>query len=214
MTDIVLTPITSGYNLSKINTNFDVLEDVINNDVLHVLGGNNTMYQDLDMNSHALLNVVTNPDNPDSLLTVADGDARYYNIAGDTLEGILDAGGNTITGLKAAEAPTEAVRKLEFDQEVNGRVAGDIALQDQLNGTNPPMGSAFSMISWHDQIIPNSIAIPDNKNAWSFGPTITIATGQFVVIGANSFWTIANGATSGTGSLNSEIPAPLDFGTV
>lgn len=66
MTDIVLDPITSGYNLSKINKNFDTIEDVINNDVLHVRGGNNTMYQDLDMNSNDILNLpkATSPLSP------------------------------------------------------------------------------------------------------------------------------------------------------
>ncbi|MNQ05916.1 hypothetical protein D3C85_186570 [compost metagenome] len=76
------------------------------------------------------------------------------------------------------------------------------------------MGSAFSMISWHDQVITNSIIIPDNKNAWSFGPTITIALGQFVTVGTDSFWTIANGATTGDGTLNPEIPDPLDMGVL
>lgn len=212
MTDIVLVPITSGYNVSKINTNFDKIEDAINNDVLHVRGDNNTMYQDLDMNSFALLNVGSNPDNPGSLVTIGVGDARWYNVDGDTLTGTMDVNGQTITGLHVPVGPTEPVRKQEFDVEVNARAAGDSSLQDQLNGTNPPMGSAFSMISWHDQIITNSIVIPNNKNAWSFGPTITIASGQFVTVGANSFWTVANGATTGDGTLNPEIPSPLDMG--
>ncbi|MND20276.1 hypothetical protein D3C87_1095780 [compost metagenome] len=214
MTDVILDPIASGYNLSKINDNFDVIEGAINNDVVHNTGGNNVMHQDLDMNGNDLLNVNTDPTNPNSLLTVGAGDARYYNVSGDTLEGPFNANGNIVTGLKAAENPTDAVRKTEFDVEINARAAGDASLQDQLNGTNPPMGSAFSMISWHDQVITNSIIIPDNKNAWSFGPTITIALGQFVTVGTDSFWTIANGATTGDGTLNPEIPDPLDMGVL
>jgi hypothetical protein len=212
MTDIVLSPITSGYNVSKINANFTKIATAINSDVLHVRGGNNTMYQDLDMNSFALLNVQTNVGNPDSLLTVADGDARYYNIDGDTLAGTMNVNGETITGLKVAEAPTEAVRKSQLDDEANARTSADQSLQDQINGVTPPMGSAFSIISWHDQVIENSILIPDNKNAWSFGPTISVAAGQTVEIGTNSFWTVANGATAGSGVLSPEIPDPLDMG--
>lgn len=193
MTDIVLTPITSGYNLSKINANFDKVEDAINEDVLHVRGGNNTMHQDLDMNGNDLLNVNIDPSNPGSLLTVEAADARYYNIEGDTLEGTLNAGGNFLTGLPEAEAPTDAVRKQELDEEISARAAGDASLQDQLNGTNPPMGSAFSVISWHGQHVTNSIVIPDDVNAWSFGPTMTIDVGQVVTIGDGSFWTVANG---------------------
>lgn len=212
MTDITLTPITSGYNLSKINANFDVIEDVINNDVLHVRGGNNTMHQDLDLNGNALLNVASNPDEPASLVTIEVGDARWYNVAGDSLTGPMDVNGQTVGGLKAPVGDTEAVRKLEFDNEIDSRVAANINLQDQLNGTVPPMASAFSEISWHDKLIENSIAIPANVNAWSFGPTMSIGVGQVVEIGEDSFWTIANGATTGDGTLNPEIPNPLDMG--
>ncbi|QVJ12689.1 hypothetical protein [Pseudomonas phage PSA11] len=193
MTDITLQNITSGYNVTKINYNFDVIEQSINEDILHLKGGNNTMLQDLDMNSYALLNVKTDVTNPDSLLTVADGDVRYYNITGDTLEGTFNAGQQRMTNLRKATAPTEAVRKQELDEEAAARAAGDASLQEQLNGTNPPMGSAFSVISWHGQHVTNSIDIPDNVNAWSFGPTMTIDAGQVVTIGDNSFWTIANG---------------------
>lgn len=214
MTDVVLSPITSGYNLSKINDNFDKVAQKINEEVVHTVGGNNTMLQDLDLNGNALLNVATDPNNPDSLLTVAEGDLRYYNVTGDTLTGPMNVNAQTVTGLRKATAPTEAVRNQELTDESNARVGADISLQDQLNGTNPPMGSAFSVVSWHDQIITNSIAIPANKNAWSFGPTITIAPGQVVEIGNNSFWTIANGATAGTGTLVVEIPDPLDMGVL
>jgi hypothetical protein len=152
MTDIVLTPIASGYNLSKINTNFDVVEDVINNGVVHVSGGGNIMEQALDMNGNDLLNVHIDPDDQ--------------------------------TGL---------VVRQELTDEINARVSGDVSLQDQLNGTNPPMGSAFSTISWHGQRITNSITIPDNVNAWSFGPLITLDPGVVVTIGTGSFWTVAFG---------------------
>lgn len=212
MTDIVLSPITSGYNVSRINANFEVVKEAINNDVLHVSGGNNTMLQDLDMNGFDLLNINTNPDDPGSLVTIEAGDLRWYNVNGDMLTGPMDVNNNTVTGLKKAEAPTEAVRKQELDEETDARVSGDMSLQDQLNGTNPPMGSAFSIISWHDQVITNSFLIPDNKNAWSFGPTITIDLGQVVEIGSGSFWTIANGATTGDGSLTTELPSTIDFG--
>lgn len=193
MTDITLQDITSGYNVSRINYNFDIIEQCINEDVLHLKGGNNTMLQDLDMNSYALLNVKTDVTNPDSLLTVGDGDVRYYNITGDTLEGTFNAGQQRMTNLRKATAPTEAVRKQELDEERDARIAGDASLQEQINGTNPPMGSAFSVISWHGQHVTNSITIPDNVNAWSFGPVMTIDPGQAVTIGTGSFWTVANG---------------------
>lgn len=204
MTDIILSPITSGYNVSKINLNFTKIANAINSDVLHVRGGNNTMFQDLDMNDYALLNVQTDVNNPDSLLTVGDADLRYYNVDGDTLTGTMNVNAQTITGLKVPVGPSEPVRKDQLDAEIAARIAedasiredftaADASLQDQINGTSPPMGSAFSVISWHDQSVANSINIPDNKNAWSFGPTLTIDVGQVVNVGTGSFWTIANG---------------------
>lgn len=204
MTDIVLNPITSGYNISKMNANFDAIEEAINNEVLHTTGGNNTMMQDLDMNSYALLNVQVDVDNPGSLLTVGDADARYYNVDGDSLTGTMDVNGQTVTGLKAPVGSTEAVRKLEFDAEVSQRTSADSAIQQgytaadanlqaQISGGAPLEASAFSPISWHDQTIDNSVSIPANKNAWSFGPTMAISPGQTVEIGSGSFWTIAEG---------------------
>ena len=204
MTDITLNDITSGYNVSRINVNFGVLEDVINNGVLHRVGGNNTMDQPLDMNSYSILNYQTDLTDPTSLITVGESDARYYNITGDTLEGPLNAGGNALTGLSVPTVPSGAVRKDQLDAEAatrasvdidlyNGYTAGDANLQEQMTGNVPLEASAFSPISWHDQSVDNSVTIPDNKNAWSFGPTMAISLGQAVTIGTGSFWTIAEG---------------------
>jgi hypothetical protein len=57
MTDIILDNVKSGYNLSKINNNFEVIEENINNDVVHNKGGNNIMSQELDMNSNKITNL-------------------------------------------------------------------------------------------------------------------------------------------------------------
>lgn len=215
MTDITLDTITSGYNLSKLNANFDKVEQAINEEVLHTTGGNNTMLQPLDMNGNAILNLQVDPDNPGSLLTVAEADQRYYNVEGDVLEGPMQVGAHPISGLREAQTPTEPVRKNEFDNEVltrvledtdtrtefraadqtlyNGYTAADANLQSQMTGEVPLEASAFSPISWHDQSVDNSVNIPANKNAWSFGPTMTVSPGQTVTIGEGSFWTIANG---------------------
>lgn len=193
MTDVVLTPITSGYNLSKINSNFTKVQEALNHNVMNLDGGNNVMLQDLDMNSFALLNVQTDVTNPGSLLTLAEGDARYYNVDGDMLTGPMDVNGQVVTNLRPSVAPLDAVPKQELTAEIAARTAADISLQSQISESGPPLASAFSVVSWHDQNVANSVAIPDNKNAWSFGPTITIDVGQTVTIGSGSFWTIANG---------------------
>lgn len=214
MTDISLTPITSGYNLTKVNDNFDKIEEMLNNDVLNLSGGNNVMLQDLDMNSNAILNLGVNLDEPGSVLTLEVADQRYYNVDGDTLTGPMNVNGQKVTGLVTSTGPTDAVRRSELDLEATARANGDANLQAQLTGTTPLEASAFSEISWHGQVIENSVTIPDSKNAWSFGPTMTVALGQVVTIGTNSFWTIANGSTTGNGVLNPEIPSPLDMGAL
>lgn len=56
MSDITLDDIGSGYNRSKIVSNFNKLEAVVNEETLHTTGGNNTMSQQLDMNGNRILN--------------------------------------------------------------------------------------------------------------------------------------------------------------
>lgn len=90
MTDIVLKEIRSGYNLSKINDNFEVIEDVINDEMLHTEGGNNVMSQELDMNSRHILNSPA-PTEPTHLVRLQDledkENATFQRIAVDVVEG-------------------------------------------------------------------------------------------------------------------------------
>lgn len=194
---IELDNITSGFNLSKINDNFQKIEDELNDNVLRrnglSTGETNHMNVNLDMNSFSILNVKVDPDDPKSLITVEEADARYYNVVGDTLEGLLDAGQYRITNLAAPLAPFDATRKQEVDSETSARQSADANIQEQLTGNVPLMASAFSEISWHSQEILNSVAIPVNKNAWSFGPQMEIEQGQAVTIGSGSSWTVASG---------------------
>ena len=89
---------------------------------------------------------------------------------------------------------TETIaRQAEIAQEASYRAAADVYLQDQISGAEPLLASAFSPISWHEQEILSSVSIPENKNAWSFGPVMTVTPSATVTIGAGSFWTIANG---------------------
>lgn len=55
MSDITLGATSSGFNLSNISSNFETIEEVINDEVLHRTGGNNSMQQALDMNSNRIL---------------------------------------------------------------------------------------------------------------------------------------------------------------
>lgn len=215
---VELNDITSGYSTGLINSNFQYLEDYINNNLLNKNGTEtgepNQMELDLDMNSHSIYNVLTDLTNPRSLINLEDGDSRYLNVSGDTMEGSLTMSGYPIT-VRVAIADNEPARKDELDKErverkasdvsINNRItqevdqvktdyqAADANLQSQISGGDPLEASAFSEISWHGQVVENSVTIPDNKNGWSFGPTMSVAAGQSVTIGTGSYWTIANG---------------------
>lgn len=134
----------------------------------------------------------------------------------DGLQNNLDMNGYRIVNLGDAIDPTDAANLGQVragDAAVTeGYQAADANLQAQLTGNVPLEASAFSVISWHDQSVDNSVVIPDGVNAWSFGPQLEISVGQSVTIGAGSYWTIANGATTGDGPLTAEIPSPLDMG--
>ena len=62
MSKIELPTVTSGYNLSTINNNFQKIEDALNEEVLYrkgYTGEPNEMQTNLDMNGNKILNVVT-----------------------------------------------------------------------------------------------------------------------------------------------------------
>lgn len=72
---IVLNNITSGYNLAKINANFQNIEDYINDKLLARadtgVAGEAMMERDLDMNGNEILNYPVDITNPNSLVTKA-----------------------------------------------------------------------------------------------------------------------------------------------
>jgi hypothetical protein len=134
MTDITLVPITGAANLSAINNNFAKVQESVNNDVLNLAGGNNTMNQDIDMNGNDLLNLNTDVDNPSGLITLGQADARYYNVSGDTLTGPMNAAGQHVTNLPVPSVGTEPMRKAEFDAQVVAQDVRDDS-QDALAAT-------------------------------------------------------------------------------
>lgn len=110
---------------------------------------------------------------------------------------------STASAYTDAAVRNEADLRAEADlRESLARAEGDSNLQLQLTGNVPLEASAFSPISWHKQTINNSITIPDNMNAWSFGPVMDVAPGQQITIPAGSFWTIADGQRSDLSGLD------------
>lgn len=83
-----------------------------------------------------------------------------------------------------------AQRIAEDEKEKSARIAADQNLQAQITGSAPIEASEQSPIAWHSQIISNSVTIPDNVNARSYGPEVEIAEEQEVQVGNGSTWTI------------------------
>ena len=218
MAKITLSNVASGYNRQSINTNFEEIETALEDKVLYrdnPTGEPNQMEQDIDMNGNSLLNYGTNLADDTSLITVGAADTRYVNADGDSMSGNLDMGSNKLTNLPAGSDSGDSVNYQQLAAEQNARIAADTSeqnariaadtaeqnsrtsadasLQSQISGSTTLEASAFSEISYHGQTVENSVTIPDNKNAWSFGPTMSIAALQTVTVGTGSFWTIANG---------------------
>lgn len=134
--------------------------------------------------------------------------AKYYDAKGNRISNVayptdsgeavnkqyLDSSIDSVNSNLSSQIAIEAAARAEADEaEANARAAADAHIQEQLTGNVPLEASAFSVISWHKQTVDNSVTIPENMNAWSFGPEITISPGQQVTIPENSYWTIANG---------------------
>ncbi|CAH9013157.1 putative phage tailspike protein [Vibrio phage 409E50-1] len=122
---LVLDPIQSGYNLSKINDNFQRIEDTWDEKLDRVNSGSfyNQMDQTLDMNSNEIINVKVG-DSDGSLVTkgyVDTQDSKRVLKAGDSMEGQL----NTIDPVQ----PSNATNKRYVD--------GMIASIDGVEGIVP-----------------------------------------------------------------------------
>ncbi|CAH9016480.1 hypothetical protein VP177E371_P0081 [Vibrio phage 177E37-1] len=112
---LVLDPIQSGYNLSKINDNFEKIQDTWDEKLDRVNSGSfyNQMDQTLDMNSNEIINVKVG-DSDDSLVNkgyVDTQDNKRVLKAGDSMTGQL----NTIDPVQ----PSNAANKGYVDVLVN-----------------------------------------------------------------------------------------------
>lgn len=195
MSKITLNPVPAGFNLSKINYNFEKIEQVLNDGVLWRQpppGEPNQMHADLDMNGHTIYNAFIS--DLDTYYNAEESDLRFVHRDGDNMNGPLNMSGFTLRGLPPSSTPDSAVPKEELTAEVNNRISADQSLQSQINDTTGPVpASQFSVISWHGRVVENSVVIPDDVNAWSIGPDIQIAAGQEVLVGAGSTWSIVEG---------------------
>ena len=120
MSDIQLNPINSGYNISKVNDNFTTIEATINGEVIHSVGNNNVMGQDLDMDSNRILNL---PDalNAQEPVTLQQLDNKF-NLAQSTVR-LEDLAPHSITfdnlAISIQESIDNAVDLTTFQNELD-----------------------------------------------------------------------------------------------
>lgn len=109
--------IQSGYNLTAINENFQRIEDTWDEKLDRLSSSQgNQMEQDLDMNSNRILNIYTDPDDEESILTVGAGKALFLEHEGDetktgnlTLTKGLNMSNTHITNIPDATDPSHAL---------------------------------------------------------------------------------------------------------
>lgn len=142
------------------------------------------------MNGYSLLNLAVDLDDSGSLITVGAADARYVNVDGDAMTGPLAMGSNKVTGLANGTADTDAATFGQLEDEADYRTAADASLQAQISGATPVLIEERPVVQYHSNTLANSFVIPDEMNAFSIGPQITINPGQTVTLGENSYWNI------------------------
>ncbi|MBV4365927.1 hypothetical protein [Erwinia phyllosphaerae] len=135
---------------------------------------------------------------------VSDSDAANKSYVDGQVEGFKDYTDSAVSSESEARITADESLSKQIAAEAKSRQEADASIQDQLTGNVPLEASAFSEISWHGQTISNSVTIPENKNAWSFGPDITIAQGQAVTIPDGSYWTISNGRQVTESGINTD----------
>lgn len=138
MSDITLNQITSGYNIGKINNNFDTIEDAVNNGVLHLVGGNNVMLQDLDMNSKNILNG-------------NDIYAKRIYLNGVLLVPGSGGGGGSTTVITWGEIGGSILNQSDLQSAISGettqRINGDGALSSRIDVVSATAGANTAAIN-------------------------------------------------------------------
>jgi hypothetical protein len=149
---IVLNNVTTGYNVSTINSNFQKIEDYVNDKLLARdatgVAGEAMMSRPLDMNGNKILNIFVDVNDAGSLLTVGEADSRYYNVEGDSLTGTMNVNGQAVINLPQPSIPSQAVPKNYVDVVSNTgdeRWEKTLRFPDSINPMSPSIARADSI---------------------------------------------------------------------
>lgn len=118
MSKIILPDITSGYNLSAINSNFQKIEDELNNKVLYRQiqdGEPNAMSENLDMNSNRIINLPdavseSEPVTLRQLISVDSGDALALRAELASTGGVGLIGVATYAGIRSYTGDSTTIK--------------------------------------------------------------------------------------------------------
>ena len=183
MSDIELDAIRSGYNLSKINSNFEKVGDVINDDVLHRSGGNNTMSQELDMDSNKIINTprpvesneVANKKYVDDTLSgVEFSEAAVVQVTGPAIDKVMSQRAvSELFELRMFQSPTDGgLTRIQTSAVVGGKV------YEVRNTSDDSLATIYTDESGSSEIIQNGT---DNKSASDGSVEFYIADGDYYV---------------------------------
>lgn len=134
MSKIELPAVTGSNNTSRINDNFQKIEDALNQEVLYrkgYVGEPNEMGTNLDMNGKQILNVATGTSDG-SLVTKSYVDQALslkLDKAGGPVSGPISMGNNSISGLPNA---TELSQPATYEQLLQVEAVGDSLLRSEL----------------------------------------------------------------------------------
>lgn len=184
MSKIDLDPITSGYNLSKINANFQKVEDELNNKVLYrnsPAGEPNSMASNLDMNGKQIINVATGTSDV-ALVTkgyVDQGLALKFDKSGGPMSGSVDMRSNEITNVSRLSANTLEIGGVQV-------VPTDLVV-DPYNGTREALRRSYAEAGYNmvagsfeaggTLVNANDVLLQERTGKAFSGPAGTVAAG-------------------------------------
>lgn len=137
MSKIVLDDTAGGYNLSKINDNFQKIEDALNNEVLYrdnPDGEPNAMSNDLDMNGNRIFNL-PEPVSPSEAARLQDVQ-NAISASAANLVSFTPTGDIAATNVQAAIAEVDAEMHAADTTINNDRIAGDLLIRSDLADTS------------------------------------------------------------------------------
>lgn len=186
---IELDTIASGYNTQKINSNFQKVEDYVNDKLLHRaqtgVAGEAQMGRDLDMNSHAILNATTDYTDDGSLVTVGEFKRAVRVAHGEQLVELGPPAERSLKllGFDASGQPTPVVAGA-----IPSALAIMLASHSQGEGASLvglyPVGNVQQAINW---------VTPEMFGAVGDGVTDDRPAIQAAINKANEFYTATGG---------------------